>query len=173
MPIMLPSPVESVTPDVTHHEGTKSKPSATSSSLPTSTPNTASQTPPPATSPVIQPQQPVTVLDRVVLENRGLTPDDKNRLSNELYECDQFIKQSQAVGVKISNELNKITNDRQSGVIAKNVEEHIKVLRELSESAKGQYSGLVQLQQKWRYFQNQTDYVFGDDPYNRGVAAQM
>jgi hypothetical protein len=132
-------------------------------------PNSASQPPPQATSPVIQSQQPVTFLDRVVQENRGLTPDDRNRLSNELYECDQFIKQSQAVAYKLNSEFGKLSNDRQSGALSKNVDEHIKILHDLSTSAWDRYHGLQHFQEKWQYFTNQTEYVFGDNPFNAGV----
>jgi hypothetical protein len=116
-----------------------------------------------------QPQAPATFLDRVVQENRGLTPDDRNRLSTELYECDQFIKQSQTVGYKLNSEFGKLTNDRQSGALAKNVEDHIKFLRDLDTPAWDQYHGLQKFQDKWQYFPDQTEYVFGDNPFNAGV----
>jgi hypothetical protein len=111
---------------------------------------------------------PATFLDRVVRENRGLTPDDRNRLSTELYECDQFIKQSQAVGYELNSELGKLTNDRQSGALAKNVDDHIKLLRDLDTPAWNQYHGLQHFQEKWQYFPDQTEYVFGENPFNAG-----
>lgn len=132
-------------------------------------PNTASQPPNRTTSAASRPQQPVTFLDRVVQENRGLTPDDRNRLSTELYECDQFIKQSQAVGYKLNLEFGKLSNDRQSGALAKNVDEHIKILHDLDTSAWDRYHGLQRLQEKWQYFTDQTGYVFGDNPFNAGL----
>jgi len=132
-------------------------------------PSARSQTPSPTPPQVAQSGAPATFLDRVVQENRSLTPDDRNRLSTELYECDQFIKQSQVVGYKLNQEFGKLNNDRQSGALAKNVDEHIKVLRDLGISAMDQYHGLQRLQEKWQYFPNQTEYVFGDNPYNAGV----
>lgn len=131
-------------------------------------PNTTNQTPPQTSAQVAQLPPPVTFLDRVVQENRGLTPDDRNRLSTELYECDQFIKESQAVGYKVNAEFNKLSNDRQSGALAKNVDGHIKSLRELDPLAWNQYHGLQRVQEKWQYFPNQTEYVFGDNPFNAG-----
>lgn len=132
-------------------------------------PSARSQTPSPTPPQVAQSGPPATFLDRVVQENRSLTPDDRNRLSTELYECDQFIKQSQVVGYKLNQDFGKLNNDRQSGALAKNVDEHIKVLRDLGISAMDQYHGLQRLQEKWQYFPNQTEYVFGDNPYNAGV----
>jgi hypothetical protein len=129
-----------------------------------------SQTPPVAQS---QPQTaPATFLDRIVQENRGLTPDDRNRLSTELYECDQFLKQSQDYGYKLNTEFGKLSNDRQSGALAKNVDDHIKFLQTLSKSALDQYHGLQKLQTKWEYFPDQTEYVFsgsGSDAFNSGI----
>jgi hypothetical protein len=113
----------------------------------------ASQPPPQVTPPASQYQQPpATFLDRVIQENRGLTPDDRNRLSTALYECDQFIKQSQAVGYKINEEFRKLGTDRQSRALAKNVDEHIKSLHDLDTPAWDQYHGLQRFQDKWQYF---------------------
>jgi hypothetical protein len=150
------------------HTKSAKPPARTGPSQP-AVPNSASQATPQATSPVTQPQQPVTFLDRVVQENRGLTPDDRNRLSTELYECDQFIKQSQAVGYKLNLEFGKLSNDRQNGALSKNVDEHIRILHDLGTSAWDRYHGLQHFQEKWQYFPNQTEYVFGDNPFNAGV----
>jgi hypothetical protein len=132
-------------------------------------PSARRQTPSPTPPQVAQSGPPATFLDRVVQENRSLTRDDRNRLSTELYECDQFIKQSQAVGYKLNQEFGKLNNDQQSGALAKNVDEHIKALRDLGIPAMDQYHGLQRLQEKWQYFPNQTEYVFGDNPYNEGL----
>lgn len=117
---------------------------------------------------VAQSVAPATFLDRVVQENHGLTPDDRNRLSTELYECDQFIKQGRAIGYKVNAEFGKLTNDQQSGALAKNVDEHIKLLRSMEPSAWDQYHGLQSFQEKWQYFGDQTEYIFGDNPFNAG-----
>jgi hypothetical protein len=118
--------------------------------------------------PQVSQSAPITFLDRVVQENRGLTPHDRDQLSKELYDCDQFIKQSQAVGYKLNTEFGKLSNDRQSGALAKDVDDHIKFLHDLDASAWDQYHGLQRFQEKWQYFQDQTEYVFGDNPFNKG-----
>jgi hypothetical protein len=130
--------------------------------------STAIQTPPRMPQQAAPSPSAATFLDRVVQENRGLTPDDRNRLSTELYECDQFIKQSQTVGSKLSAELAKLSNDRQSGALAKNVDDHIRFLRALDAPAWDQYHELQRLQGKWQYFRDQTEYVFGNNPFNAG-----
>jgi hypothetical protein len=131
-------------------------------------PNNASQTPSQTSPQVAQSQPPVTFLDRVVQENRGFPPDDRNRLSTELYECDQFIKQSQAVGYKLNAEFGKLSNDRQTRALATNVDSHVRFLQDLDTSAWDQYHGLQRFQDKWQYFLNQTEYVFGDNPFHAG-----
>jgi hypothetical protein len=144
-----------------------SKPLPQTGTSKTPVPNTLSQSP---SQPLVgQSSPPATFLGRVVQENRGLTPDDRNRLSTELYECDQFIKQSQAFGGKLNEELGKLSNDRQSRALATNVDSHIKYLRDLDASAWDQYHGLQRLQAKWQYFPDQTEYVFGDNPFNAGA----
>ena len=149
-------------------ESMASRPSPQTGAPKTPTPNAMGQTPSQTPPQAALSSPPATFLDRVVQENRGLTPDDRNRLSTELYECDQFIKQSQAVGYKLNTEFGKLSNDRQSGALAKNVDDHIKFLRDLDESAWSQYHGLQRLQEKWQYFPDQTEYVFGDNPFNAG-----
>ena len=132
-------------------------PKDTAGQTPNQTPPQTAQSPPPA-----------TFLDRVVQENRALTPDDRNRLSTELYEGDQFIEQSRAVGYKLNSEFGKLGNERQSGALAKDVDDHIKLLRDLDTPAWDQYHGLQRFQDKWKYFPDQTQYIFGDDPFNAG-----
>jgi hypothetical protein len=161
-------PVSPAQPDAARVTKTP-KPSTQTGASTTPTPDTVGQTPSRTPPQIAQSAPPATFLDRVVQENRGLTPDDRNRLSTELYECDQFIKQSQAVGYKLNAEFGKLTNDRQSGALAKNVDDHIKLLRDLDTPAWNQYHGLQHLQEKWQYFPDQTEYVFGDNPFNAGV----
>lgn len=173
VPIFPPSSMVSATPNVAPHEATRSKPSAASNPLRPSIPYTASQTPPQASGQAAQSPPPATFLDRVVQENRGLTPDDRNRLSTELYECDQFIKETRAVAYKVDVEFGKLSNDRQSGALARNVEEHIKVLRDLDAPEWERYHGLEHFQEKWRYFSDQTEYILGDNAYNVGVGALL
>jgi hypothetical protein len=68
----------------------------------------------------------------------------------------------------LNTEFGKLSNDRQSGALAKNVDDHIKFFRDLDTSAWGQYHGLQRLQERWQYFPDQTGYVFGDNPFNAG-----
>jgi hypothetical protein len=130
-------------------------------------PNPTVQTPPPQNA---QQPPPVTWLDRMVQENRGLTSFDREKLSQDLYAADKLLKQTQAVGYKVSTEFTKISNDRQSAALAKNVEEHIKALKDLEPAATDQYNALMKFQTDSQYFEHQTEYIFGDNPFNGGVS---
>lgn len=151
------------------HETKTLRPLAQTTEPKIPTPNTANQTPQQVPKQVAPSPPPATFLDRVVQENRALTPDDRNRFSTELYECNQFIEQSRAVAYKLNAEFGKLTNDRGSGTLAKNVDDHIKILRQLDKPAWDQYHGLQNFQGKWQYFTDQTEYLFGDNPFNAGV----
>lgn len=144
------------------------KPPARTDASQTPTPNIASQTPPRMAPQVPQSSPPPTFLNRVVQENRGLTPGDRNRLSDELYAADKFLKQSQAVGYKLNSEFGRLSNDRQSGTLAKNVDDHIKFVKDLDTAGWDQYHGLQKFQSEYQYFSDQTQYIFGDNPFNAG-----
>lgn len=148
------------------HDSSISKPPAQTAAARPPTPSVASQAAPQV--PVTRPSPPATFLDRVVRENRGLTPDDRNRLSTELYECDQFVKQSRAVGREVDRELAEIENQVQHRSLQTSVNDDIKRLRQLGTLAQDQYHGLALFQAKYRYFPDQTEYVFGDNPFNAG-----
>jgi hypothetical protein len=87
-----------------------------------------------------------------------------------LIERSCLLKQTQAVGYKVANEFTKISNDRQSGALAKNVDEHVKALRDLEPAATDQYNALMKFQSDSQYFEHQTEYIFGDNPFNAGVS---
>jgi hypothetical protein len=143
----------------------------TPASSPSDPPAIVQTAPSPAPAPTFlsTDPDPATYLGRVVRENRGLTPSDRDRLSNELSACNDFIKQSQAAGYKVSNELAAISRERQSADLVKTVDNHIKTLHDLSLAAHDQqYAGLQRFQAKWTYFPDQTEYVLGDNPFNAG-----
>jgi hypothetical protein len=152
------SPPES---NSTRETRTPKSPAQTITSQPT-TPSLATQAPPQTQA------TPTTFLDRVVQENRGLTAGDRNRLSDELYAADEFLKQSRSIGYKLNREFGQLNNDRQSGALAKNVEDHVKFFKDLDAAGWDQYHGLQKFQSDYQYFSDQTEYIFGDNPFNAG-----
>jgi len=133
-----------------------------------STPTAAAPAQPPQGTPS---PAPATFLERIIQTDRGLTPDDRNRLSNALYEYNQFLEQGRTLGYKVNTEFGKLNQDRQSGSLAKNVDEHIKTFRDMDAPAWAYYHGLDQIQAKWKYYPDQTAYLLGDNPYNLGPGA--
>lgn len=132
----------------------------------------------PAGQQPVQPNQqgspsaaPQTQLDRLILEDRNLTPGDRDRLSNALFEYAQFLEQGRALGYKVNNEFAKLNQDRQNGMLSKDVDEHIKILHDMDAPAWAYYKAMTQIQEKWKYYQDQADYIFGDNPYNLGPNA--
>jgi hypothetical protein len=124
-------------------------------------------------SPSPQQVPPTTFLDRVVQKNRGLTPADRNRLSDVLYSADKYLKQCRALGYKVNSEFDQLNRDRQSGALAKNVSDHIKSLKDLDAEAWEQYHLLQKLQSDNQYFSDQTAYIFGDNPFNEGIGLPL
>jgi hypothetical protein len=162
--VTLPKPVQPPEIEITrpdHNPGSKnSRPQPVASQPPPSNPTVR------VAPPQVAQQPPVTWLDRMVQENRGLTSFDREKLSQDLYAADKLLQQTQAVGYKVSGEFTKIGNDRQTGALAKNVEEHIKALKDLEPAANDQYNSLMKFQTDSQYFVHQTEYIFGDNPFN-------
>lgn len=170
--VILPKPVQPPEIEITRPDHNPASPVSKNPrpqpvTSPPVSPNQPIQTAPPQAA---QLPPPVTWLDRMVQENRALTPFDRDKLAQELYATDRLLKQMQAVGYKVNSEFGKISQDRQSGVLAKNVEEHIKNLKELEPAANEQYNAMMKFQTDNQYFEHQTEYVFGDNPYNAGVS---
>ena len=134
---------------------------APSSTVKATEPVTLRQNP---VSPQVSAAPPATFFDRIVQENRALTQDDRNRLSTELYDGNQLVKQAETFALQIRDEFNALGKDRQSGALARNVADHIKTLQNLSRLSRDQYNATTRFQQKWQYFSDQTEYIFGDSP---------
>jgi len=149
------------------------KPNPESSAVPSqvTTPSTQAQAQPLVQAP--SPARPATFLDRVVQKNRGLTPADRNRLSDVLYSADKYLKDCEALGYKLNLEFGALTRDRVSGELAKNVDDHIKVFHALKTAGWDEYHALQKFQADHEYFSDQTQYIFGDNPYNAGIGLAL
>jgi hypothetical protein len=64
------------------------------------------------------------------------------------------------------NEYNEI--DREGPGIANDYQTHIPHLRDIAPSTKKYATDFLQLRDKWNYYREQTQYVFGDNPDNSG-----
>jgi hypothetical protein len=139
------------------------------------TPNAGTQ---PAGQSPVQPSPQVaqgtvaqTQLERLIQTDRNLTSGDRERLSNALYECAQFLEQGMTLGYRMNSELGKVAQDRTSGSLAKNYDGHIAALRDIGNSGTTYSKGFAQIREKWKYYPEQTEYIFGENPDNLGPNA--
>jgi hypothetical protein len=126
------------------------------------------QTTPVQTAPAVVQPAPLTQLDRLIQTDRNLTPGDRNRLSDALFDYAQFLEQGMALGYKMNTELGNMNNDSS---FPRDVDTHIKVLRDIGASGNAYSKAFAQIRDKWKYYPDQTDYIFGDNPDNLGPNA--
>lgn len=118
---------------------------------------------------------PPTLRDRVLAINARLTETDRNRLSIALSEFEQSLKQGDSLFYKIVTEGGKIERERQDRSIVRDFAIRQKALTDLANS-EGQeyYKSFPALRSKWQQsFEDQTSYVFGDNPDNVGPGALL
>ena len=111
---------------------------------------------------------PPTQRDRILAINAHLTEGDRNRFSNALSEFDESLNQGDSIFYKISDEGNRLVQDRQSGAITKNVQSHLKTLTALAADGWRYQKAFPVTRNKWDMFREQTEYIFGDNPDNLG-----
>jgi hypothetical protein len=118
---------------------------------------------------------PPTWRDRVVAINARLTEADRNRLSIALSEFEQSLKQGDSLFYKIVAEGNKVEHGRQDRSIARDFAAHQKALTDLANGEGQEYYKLFPaLRSKWHQsFEDQTSYIFGDNPDNEGPGALL
>jgi hypothetical protein len=109
---------------------------------------------------------PQTQLDRLILLNRNLSKGDRDRLAGAFYEFSQSLDYGQNLMYKVSAELGAIGTDGAS--IANSYQSHITKLRDISPLSKQYAIDFMALRNKWSYYREQTEYVFGDNPDNLG-----
>ncbi len=139
--------------------------SGTSQSVPTSPSG------PPQSVPAVQ-STPQTQAERLMQINKNLPKGDRDRLADVLYDFSKTLDQMIDLGYKANLEIGQVNNGVRSESIVNDYEEHKKKLRGIASSAKEMArSFLISRQQKWRYYQDQMNYVFGDNPDNEGPNA--
>ena len=151
----------------------KAKPQPSKQAAPSSHGTSTSQQVPASTS--IPPVQyaPQTQQERVTQINKNLSKGDRERLSNTLYEFSQMLEKLKNLGHKANLEIGQIGNEVSNGSIVKSYEVRTKTLREISASGNeiAKTFALSREAEKWKYYSDQRDYVFGDNPDNPGPNA--
>ena len=123
-------------------------------------------------SPPVQ-SAPQTQRDRVTQINKNFSKGDRERLSNVLYEFSQTLEKMTTLAYKANQETGQISNEVANGSIVKTYEVRTKKLREIGASGNeiAKSFALSREAEKWKYYSDQRDYVFGDNPDNLGPNA--
>jgi hypothetical protein len=122
----------------------------------------ARPTPPQSTNPAL----PQTPLEKLTLMNRNYSKDDRDRLAQAFYEFSQSLDHGRNLMSLLNVEHGAISTEGAN--IANNYQSHITKLREIAPLTKQYAKEFMELRNKWNYYREQTEYVFGDNPDNLG-----
>jgi hypothetical protein len=111
---------------------------------------------------------PATLRDRVLAVNTHLTEADRNRFSNALSEFSDSLSQGEALAYKLNSELGSLRTVEGDGTIAKEVQQHEHILSNIDAEGLKYQKSFPALRTKWKMFEEQSAYIFGDNPDNEG-----
>lgn len=114
---------------------------------------------------------PPTLRDRILTINTHLTEGDRNRFSNALSEFSDSLSQGESLAYKLNEELGNLGRGESDGTIAKEVQQHEKVLSNITAEGWKYQKAFPALRTKWDTFREQNAYIFGDNPDNEGPNA--
>jgi hypothetical protein len=110
--------------------------------------------------------------DRVLAINARLTESDRNRFSAALAEFEESLTDGRALFYKINEEGGELGNDFRSSGATNSSNVHEKRLAELEDEGWQYQKAFPQMRSKWQQsFNEQTEYIFGDNPDNQGPNA--
>jgi hypothetical protein len=134
--------------------------------------NPVKQSPPPKSKARPTPPQstnlalPQTQLERLALINKNYSKSDRDRLAAAFYEFSQSLDHGRNLMSLLNVEHGAINTEGAN--IANNYQSHITKLREIAPQTKQYAKDFMELRNKWNYYREQTEYVFGDNPDNLG-----
>ena len=109
--------------------------------------------------------------DKVLAINARLTENDRNRFSDALAEFEKSLTDGRGLFYKINSEGGQLNNDLQAN---NSPGMHERNLKELEDEGWQYQKAFPQLRAKWqRKFEEQTAYIFGDNPDNEGPNALL
>jgi hypothetical protein len=114
---------------------------------------------------------PPTLRDIVFAINTHLTEGDRNRFSNALSEFSDSLSQGESLAYKLNAELGSLGRGEGDGTIAKEVQQHEKVLSSITAEGWKYQKAFPALRTKWDMFRQQNAYIFGENPDNEGPNA--
>jgi hypothetical protein len=111
---------------------------------------------------------PPTQLEKLTQANKNLPPIERNQVAGAFIDYAKFLEQGSALYYKANAEGGQIQQDRLNGSIAKDFEAHIRTLHEMKASAETYANAFRQVRDKWKYYPDEAEYIFGDNPDNLG-----
>jgi hypothetical protein len=120
---------------------------------------------------ILQPIQPATQLDRLKIINGRMTQADREQFSAALIDYSRALDQGYSIFVTASQEGNKLNNEWRDGSIIQDYQMHKTELLQIASSSKDFAKTFPQTREKWKYYSDQTNYIFGDNPDNDGPNA--
>jgi len=109
-----------------------------------------------------------TLLERITHLNKNLAKGDRDRLAEALYDYSQFLNKGRQMFYGANNEGGDVQRARADGSIAKDYDTHINKLRGMGTLGRDYSKAFTAIRDEWKYYRDQTDYIFGDNPDNLG-----
>jgi hypothetical protein len=116
-----------------------------------------------------------TFHDRIMAINARMTENDRNRFTNALAEFDKSLTTGQELSYKINAESGRFYTDFHSGSISDDkLAAYEKSFTALEDEGWKYEKSFPQLRSKWQQpFNDQSEYIFGDNPDNLGPNALL
>ena len=107
-------------------------------------------------------------LERMRETDKRLTEGDRARLSDALFDFSAVLDRANGLWSKENEEMGGLARSRQEGKLSREIDVHRKALADIDEQARSFAKDFPQVRDKWKYFNEQTSYIFGDNPDNEG-----
>jgi hypothetical protein len=112
-----------------------------------------------------------TASPQTLPQKNHLSGGDRTALTNALLEFSEVLDEGNEIFGQANTEGANIGQTWRSGTIVQDFQTHKDALRKIDESAKKLAKSFPVVRNKWRLYQEQVDYIFGDNPDNEGPNA--
>lgn len=109
-----------------------------------------------------------TPLAALIETNKRLTEGDRQRLSNALFDYGEFLDKANTLWGEANRESGQLSQDWGTGSMIQKFSEHRNTLLELNSATKSFAQSFTQVRERWKYYQDQSNYIFGENPDNNG-----
>jgi len=108
-------------------------------------------------------------LEKLIEANRTLPKGDRDRLAEAFFSFAQIQDQANALWGKANRGGAQLRQARSNGTFLKDFDKLKKDFRDIESSAKDYEKAFSQEREKWKYYQPQISYIFGDNPDNNAL----